>query len=110
MMSWIAAPLRDVTTPIRRGNRGSGRFFSGANRPSAASFCLELLERERLGAEPRRLREVGVELHLAVALVDPEPAAHPQPLAGLDLELAGASASRPHITAGSTASRSRSAK
>ncbi len=84
MMSWIAAPLRDVTTPIRRGNRGSGRFFSGANIPSAASLLLELLERERLGAGPRGLREVGVELHLAVALVDPEPPAHAQPLAGLD--------------------------
>jgi hypothetical protein len=38
-MSWIAAPLREVTTPMRFGNRGSGRFFSGANMPSAASFC-----------------------------------------------------------------------
>ena len=48
-------------------------------------LLLELLERERLGAEPRGLREVGVELHLAVAVVDAEPAAHAQALARLDL-------------------------
>jgi hypothetical protein len=29
-----------VTTPIRRGNFGSGRFFDSANIPSAASFAL----------------------------------------------------------------------
>lgn len=39
-MSCSAAPLREVTTPIRRGNSGSARFLASANRPSAASLRL----------------------------------------------------------------------
>ncbi len=39
IMSRTAAPLGLVIKAIRSGNRGSGRLRSGANRPSAASFC-----------------------------------------------------------------------
>ena len=39
-MSRIAAPLGDVTMPIRRGNFGNRRFRSGANNPSASSLRL----------------------------------------------------------------------
>ncbi len=38
--SRIAAPVGDVTKPMRCGNSGSGRFRSCSNNPSAASFCL----------------------------------------------------------------------
>ena len=34
MMSWSTAPPSEVTTPMRRGKRGSGRLRSGANSPS----------------------------------------------------------------------------
>src|SRR5712691_1652810 len=37
-MSCTTAPTSDVTTPIFRGNDGSGRFRATSNRPSAASF------------------------------------------------------------------------
>ena len=33
-----AAPSREVTTPIARGNGGSGRLRCGSNSPSAWSF------------------------------------------------------------------------
>ena len=39
-MSRIAAPVGDVTIPIRRGNFGNGRLRSGANNPSASSLRL----------------------------------------------------------------------
>jgi hypothetical protein len=39
-MSRITAPVGDVTTPITWGRKGSFRFRSGANRPSAASAFL----------------------------------------------------------------------
>jgi hypothetical protein len=38
MMSRMAAPVGEVTTPTRRGKSGSGRFNSSANKPSAASL------------------------------------------------------------------------
>src|SRR5439155_5029017 len=38
--SWTTAPISEVTTPIRRGNGGRGRFRAGSNRPSAANFFL----------------------------------------------------------------------
>ena len=34
--SWITAPASEVTTPIRRGNAGRGRFLDSSKRPSAA--------------------------------------------------------------------------
>ncbi len=39
-MSAMAAPRGEVTMPMRRGKRGSGRLRSAANSPSAASFFL----------------------------------------------------------------------
>ena len=39
-MSRIAAPLGDVTIPIRVGNFGSARFRAGSKSPSASSFRL----------------------------------------------------------------------
>ena len=38
-MSSHTAPTGEVTTPIRRGQRGSGRLRDSSNRPSAASFA-----------------------------------------------------------------------
>ncbi len=43
-MSWIAAPVGEVTTPMRRGTGGSARLRSAANKPSAASLAFEFLE------------------------------------------------------------------
>ena len=37
LISWMTAPVSDVTTPILAGNAGSSRLRSAANRPSAAS-------------------------------------------------------------------------
>ena len=39
-MSRMTAPVGEVTMPIVRGMRGSARFRSSANRPSAASAFL----------------------------------------------------------------------
>ena len=36
-MSRHTAPTGEVTTPIRRGQRGSGRLRASSNRPAAAS-------------------------------------------------------------------------
>ena len=57
---------------------------------------LELLAGESLGARSRRLCEIGVELHLAVALVDAEPAANAQVEPGDDLELETLRVTPPH--------------
>src|SRR5438552_1194141 len=53
-MSAMAAPRGEVTMPMRRGKRGSGRFRSAAKSPSAASdFPVELGEAvDFLFAEP----------------------------------------------------------
>ena len=46
-MSAIAAPRGDVTIQMRFGNRGSARFRSGANSPSAASFFFSCSKRSQ---------------------------------------------------------------
>ena len=86
--SRLAAASFPVTSPIRRGRRGSGRLRSAAKRPSAASFRFsrssrgevvaeaEALDRERAQAEvAARLEELGAAEHvhaLAVGEVEPE--------------------------------------
>jgi len=50
-MSRMAAPLGEVTSPIRRGNFGNGRLRSGAKSPSASSLRLSV---EFAGADRSR--------------------------------------------------------
>ena len=64
--------------------------------PSAASLALSCSSASASAPSPGRLREVGVELHLAVAVVDPEPAADPQALPRLDLEPQPGRVAPPH--------------
>ena len=97
MMSCTAAPFAEVTTPIRLGNpRQRACFLSTAKIPSAASLALSCSSASASSTEPRRLREVGVELHLAVAVVDADPPAHAEPLARLDLEAHPHGVAAPH--------------
>jgi hypothetical protein len=42
----MAAPVGDVTSPMRCGYFGSGRFRSGANKPFRRELLLEFLERD----------------------------------------------------------------
>ena len=77
-MSRSAAPVGDVTTPIRRGKRGSGRLRAGANSPSAASLALEALELALERAQARLFEVFDDELVLAAGLVHADAAAHQQ--------------------------------
>ena len=44
-MSCQTAPLGEVTTPMRLGNSGIGRFLEGSNRPSVSSFSFSCSSR-----------------------------------------------------------------
>ena len=50
--SRFAAASLPVTSPIRRGIRGSGRLRSAANSPSAASFCFSRSSAARWAPSP----------------------------------------------------------
>ena len=52
--SRFAAASLPVTSPMRRGRRGSGRLRSGANRPSAASFRFSRSSAARCSPSPKR--------------------------------------------------------
>ncbi len=52
--SRFAAASLPVTSPIRRGRRGSGRLRLSANRPSAASFCFSRSSAARCSPRPKR--------------------------------------------------------
>ena len=54
------------------------------------------MQRERLGAQARRLGKIRVELHAAIALVHAQPAPYAQPLPGLDPELDALAVAAPH--------------
>ena len=66
--SRFAAASLPVTSPIRRGRRGRGRLRSAAKRPSAASFCLQPLERREVLAEPEALDREGAQSEVAAGL------------------------------------------
>jgi hypothetical protein len=68
----------------------------GREQPLGGELLLELLQRQRLGAEPGRLREVDVELEPSVALVDAEPAAHAHRHPGIEAELHPLHVGPPH--------------
>ena len=55
-ISRIAAPPGEVTMPMRRGNFGSDRFRSGANKPSASSLRLSASNRACNTPSPRGCR------------------------------------------------------
>ena len=57
--------MGDVTMPIVRGKRGSGRLRAGIEEPLGLEPLLELLEGELERAEPLRLEQLDDELVLA---------------------------------------------
>ena len=85
-MSRTAAPLGEVTMPIRRGKRGSGTLAALGEEALGAQTRLELLERELERAEPARLQQLDHELVLAALRVDLEAAEREHVLAVARLE------------------------
>ena len=75
MMSRIAAPSSEVTTPILRGRAGSGRLRRRIEQPFGRQPLLELLERELQRAEALRLQVLADELILALRVVDADASA-----------------------------------
>ena len=86
----MAAPRGEVTMPMRRGKRGSGRFRSGANRPFGGQLLLELLEGQLQRAQALRLERLHQQLVFAAGLVDVDAAArqHGQAVARLEFPVA----------------------
>ena len=71
--SCFAAASLPVTSPISRGNRGSGRLRSAAKSPSAASLRFSRSSAARYGAEPEALDRERPEAQLAPLLVELRP-------------------------------------
>ncbi len=69
-MSRRAAPLGEVTMPILRGKRGSGRLRRRLEESFGMQPLLELLEGELQGAEPARLQQLDHQLVLPALRVD----------------------------------------
>ncbi len=69
-MSWIAAPLAEVTMPIRRGNFGRTRFRACSKRPSASSFALQRFEFRLEQTDSARLQDLHVKLVLPTRFKD----------------------------------------
>ena len=74
-MSWIAAPVGEVTTPMCLGSEGSG--FLLFEQSFGQQFPLELLEGLLEGAEPRRFDVFNDNLEVAAVLVKSDLAADP---------------------------------
>ncbi len=68
--SRTAAPVGEVTTPIRRGRRGSDFFRLASNRPFSRQLVLQLLEAATEHAFAGFLHVVGDELILTARLVE----------------------------------------
>ena len=58
----MAAPLGDVTIPMRCGNFGNGRFRSGANNPSASKLALQRFKFRLEQADSARLKNLDPQL------------------------------------------------
>ena len=84
--SRMAAPLGLVTTPMRRGRYGMGRFRALGEEALGGETALQLLEGQRERADPRGLEGVADQLVLAARLEDVEVAASDDLLAVLQIE------------------------
>ena len=92
----MAAPRGEVTIPIRRGKRGSGRLRPAANRPSAASLRLSCSNASCSAPTPLRLERLHLQLVFAAGFVDIDRAArqHRQAVLGLEFPVAVGGAER----------------
>ena len=90
IMSAIAAPRGEVTMPMRRGKRGSGRLRSAANSPSAASFFLSCSKASCSAPRPCGSSSFHQQLIFAARFVYVDTAArqHRQPILRLELPVA----------------------
>ena len=86
IMSAMAAPRGEVTMPMRRGKRGSGRLRSAAKRPSAASFFLSCSKASCSAPEALRLEQFHQQLVFAARFVDVDAAARQHRQSVLRLE------------------------
>ena len=68
--SRIAAPVGDVTRPMRCGYFGSGRFRSGANKPFRRELLLEFLKRDLQRADALQFHRADDELVLPARLIN----------------------------------------
>ena len=66
----MAAPVGDVTRPMRCGYFGSGRFRSGANKSFRRELLLEFLERDLQRADALQLHRAHDELVLPARLIN----------------------------------------
>ena len=71
----MAAPRGEVTMPMRRGKRGSGRLRSAREQALGGQLLLELLEGQLQRAEALRLEHFHQQLVFAARLVDVDAAA-----------------------------------
>ena len=85
-MSAMAAPRGEVTMPMRRGKRGSGRLRSAANSPSAASFFLSCSKASCSAPRPCGSSSLHQQLVFAARFVDVDAAARQHRQAVLRLE------------------------
>ena len=68
--SRFAAASLPVTSPIRRGSRGSGRLRDSAKSPSAASFAFSRSSAARCSPSPKRSIESRAQPQLALLLAE----------------------------------------
>ena len=85
--SRFAAASLPVTSPIRRGKRGSGRLRLSSNSPSRGELLLQPLERGEVRAEAEALDRQRPQAQLAALLVELGAAEDVHALAVGELEL-----------------------
>ena len=78
-MSRTAAPVGEVTTPMRRGIAGSGRLRAGSNRPSRCELFLQLVELAAQRACAGFLQLLDDQLVVAARLVQAHAGRGPAP-------------------------------
>ena len=82
----MAAPLGEVTTPMRRGSGGSGSLCSAAKQSLEVEFALEFFKGALQGAVTGFLHAFRDQLVVAAWLVQADPCAHQHLHAFLRLE------------------------
>ena len=82
-----AAASLPVTSPIRRGKRGSGRLRAGVEEPFGGQRLLQPLDRGQVRAEPEPLEREGAQPELALGGEELGPAEHVDALALGEVEL-----------------------
>jgi hypothetical protein len=89
MMSWMAAPVAEVMTPMMRRPAGDRSLALAGEQALGGELGLELLELEEEGALTGRFGALGVELELALGGVDAGAAEDADALAVLQAGSAG---------------------